>query len=59
MAKITITLTPYQAKILWGVVDGAADAGACEGGNTQQETDALIAVTDKLLDHHEKWKDAE
>lgn len=56
--KITLTLTPYQARVLWGVIDGAMDAGACEGGLEPKESDALNAIDDKLLKHHSKWKGA-
>lgn len=56
---ITINLTPIQARILWAVVYGASDAGACEGGNTPQEAKALNQITDKLVKHHSKWKDVE
>lgn len=57
-SKITITLSPYQARVLWGVIDGAMDAGACEGGLEPEESEALNAIDDKLLKHHPKWKDA-
>jgi hypothetical protein len=53
---ITIKLTPIQAKVLWNTVDGASDAGACEGGCTPQEARALNAISDKLIKHHDKWK---
>lgn len=56
MSEITIKLTPAQARILWGVVDGAADAGACDGGLEPHEAAALNQITDKLLRHHDKWK---
>ncbi len=55
--KITLSLTPYQAKILWGVVDGAADAGACQGGNSERETAALVRIGDLLINNRAKWKD--
>jgi len=54
--SITIKLTPYQARVLWGVVDGAIDAGACADGLTRRESNALNSVTDKLLKQHAKWK---
>lgn len=57
MTLITLKLTPTEAKILWNVVDGASDAGACDGGNTEQETDALSDISSKLLKQHSKWKD--
>jgi|GEM_PF-4308286 len=56
MSEITLKLTPLQARILWGVVDGAADAGACDGGLEPFEADALNQITDKLLRSHDKWK---
>ncbi len=46
---ITIRLTAYQRKVLWGVVDGAADAGACEGGLSPGERSALNIISEKLL----------
>lgn len=46
---ITIRLTAYQRKVLWGVVDGAADAGACDGGLTPRESSALNIISEKLL----------
>lgn len=54
---IKLTLTPTQAKILFNVVDGASDAGACEGGCTPQEQRALGQIMTKLLDRHDAWKD--
>jgi uncharacterized protein with LGFP repeats len=54
--KITITLTPVQAKVLWAVVYGAGDAGACKGGNTPQEAQALTEIDAKLVKHHAKWR---
>lgn len=58
MPDLSIRLTPYQAKILWGIVDGAVDAGACKDGLSERESDALNSVTEKLLKHHGKWRDA-
>lgn len=55
MVKVSLTLTPEQAKILFNCIDGAADAGACEGGNTQQETRALQEVSEKLRRQQAKW----
>jgi hypothetical protein len=46
---ITIRLTAYQRKVLWGVVVGAEDAGACEGGLTPGERSALNIISEKLL----------
>lgn len=56
MKTITLQLTPYQARILWGVVDGAADAGACKGGLEPSEAKALDLISDKLLAQHAVWK---
>ncbi len=58
MTYITLKLTPYQAKLLWAVVDGAADAGACldGSGNSERETEALSIIADKLLDKRAQWK---
>lgn len=46
---ITIRLTPYQAKVLWGIVDGALDAGACADGLTQTESAALEIVSQQII----------
>jgi glycerate-2-kinase len=54
---ITLRLTPAQAKILFNTVDGAADAGACVGGNTKQEARALESISHKLLAQHDAWRD--
>jgi len=51
-----IDLTPVQARVLFNVCDGQADAGACEGGNTPQEQEALRAIMGKLLKQHSQWK---
>lgn len=47
--KVTLRLTPKQARILWQIVDGAQDAGACAGGLTQEEQDALEVVVTQIL----------
>lgn len=52
---ITLKLTPIQAHIVWNVVDGQADAGSCEGGNTAQEQRALDQVSTKLLAVRDQW----
>lgn len=54
--RIKIELTAIQAKVLFNVVDGAADAGACEDGNTRQEARALQQITEKLLARLDAWK---
>jgi hypothetical protein len=57
MAKhITIRLTPRQARVLFEIVDGAADAGACEGGLTKDESRALGSVTEKLMAERALWQ---
>lgn len=56
---ITIKLTPIQAKILFNTIDGAADAGACVGGNTPTETEAYETIMRKLLVYHNKWKNVQ
>lgn len=58
MSLITIKLTLDQARILWGVVDGALDAGACEGGLEEHEAEALRHVDSQLLRHFDKWRAA-
>lgn len=54
--NLTISLTPAEAKIVFNTLDGQADAGACEGGNTEQESEALNSVMHKLLAKHSKWR---
>jgi hypothetical protein len=56
MANVSLSLTPIQAKVLFNTVDGASDAGACEGGLTKQEQSALASVMDKLISQHDRWK---
>lgn len=53
---VTLKLTPIQAKILFNTIDGAADAGSCEGGCTQQELQALGAITKKLIAASDLWR---
>jgi hypothetical protein len=36
-----LRLTPRQAHLCWGLVDGAMDAGSCEEGLTEEEMDAM------------------
>lgn len=57
--KITLTLTPEEAKVVYNTCDGQADAGACKGGNTPVEGDALVSVMNKLDKHRAKWRDAD
>jgi hypothetical protein len=47
--KLTIKLTPREARILWAVLDGALDAGAVEDGMTSEENAILAPITSKLL----------
>lgn len=55
---IDIKLTPRQALVLFNILDGAADAGACDDGLYPDEARALQQVQDKLLTQHALWKDA-
>ena len=48
--KFAVSLTDREARLLWGFIDGCADAGACEGGNTKEEADALTKMTFALLE---------
>lgn len=57
-AQIKISISPESAFVLWGVIDGALDAGACEGGLEPYEREALLSVTEKLLKKHDLWKSA-
>ena len=47
----TIKLTHAQALLVWGILDGVADAGSCEGGLTKEDHDAVSAVVDQLNDY--------
>jgi hypothetical protein len=48
--KFTISLTAEEAKILWGFLDGAMDAGAnTDGGNSEKEQAALYKMSSALL----------
>jgi len=44
-----ITLTERQFQLVWDILDGAGDAGACEGGFTPEERKTLDSIGDKLL----------
>jgi hypothetical protein len=59
MATIKLELTSRQALILWKIIDGAADAGACDDGLYVAEAHALDQITDKLLSQHSLWKGAD
>lgn len=47
--RFSISLSKREAKIVWGLLDGALDAGACPGGLTQEEARATSRVADALL----------
>lgn len=47
--ELTLKLTPRQAHILWTIVDGATDAGACAEGLTDEENFILSPIRTKLL----------
>lgn len=59
MATIKIELTPRQALILWKIIDGAADAGACDDGLYVAEAQALHQIVDKLMSQRALWKGAD
>lgn len=44
--RITFSVTPRQARIVWGVIDGHMDAasGNFEGAMTEEEREALAPV---------------
>lgn len=56
MKTVNIKLTPRQALVLFNIIDGAADAGACDDGLYPDEARALQQVQDKLLAQHTLWK---
>ncbi|MBP7619342.1 MAG: hypothetical protein KA745_00120 [Gemmatimonadales bacterium] len=47
---VTFRLSAAHAKALWGIIDGAADAGACQGGLTPVEN----AACQRFLDQYYK-----
>jgi hypothetical protein len=47
--SLTMKLTAREANIVWGLLDGALDAGQCEGGLSAEETEAASKVADALL----------
>lgn len=49
MPHVILKLTPRQAKLVWDILDGAADAGACADGLTPMERRTIEQVTNKLL----------
>lgn len=57
MRRITLTLTPTEAALVWNLADAQADAGACEGGNTPLETTTLQSVMGKLLPYHPRFRE--
>lgn len=52
--RMTIMLTPDEASLVWGLLDGQMDAGACEGGLSKAEHDACGKVCDALIRHSQK-----
>jgi hypothetical protein len=46
---LAMRITPEQADWLQRTIDGALDAGACEGGLEPDEREALQAVEAKLM----------
>lgn len=49
--KMTVMLTAKEARLVWGLLDGAMDAGACDGGLSKAEHSACCKVVDALSDH--------
>lgn len=47
--RFSIMLTCDEANTVWGLLDGALDAGCCEGGLTEAERDAAHKVSSALL----------
>lgn len=45
--QFTFRLSAAHAKALWGIVDGAADAGACKGGLNRVEHAACQRFLDQ------------
>lgn len=46
---ITLRLTTYQRKVLSQIVDGAQNAGACKGGLSKTEANALHSIFMRLI----------
>ena len=47
---VTIKLSDSEARLVWGILDGAADAGACEGGLSQEEHQAVWKAIDQIVE---------
>jgi hypothetical protein len=47
--RFCVSLTKREALLVWGLLDGALDAGACTGGLTEEENTATARVADALL----------
>lgn len=56
--QIKISISPQAAFVLWGVVDGALDAGYAKDGNEPHEVEALRSVNEALMKKHALWKSA-
>jgi hypothetical protein len=46
--KVLIRLTPEQAQIVMLNADGWLDAGACKGGLSQEEREALKSLCEQI-----------
>lgn len=46
--RMTVSLTAHEARLVWGLLDGVIDAGACEDGLSEQERDAAWKVLTAL-----------
>ena len=49
LVKVTLRVTREQALLIWLNIDGWLDAGACEGGLTADERDALFLASDAFM----------
>jgi hypothetical protein len=47
--RFSISLSKREAKLVWGLLDGAMDAGACADGLTEEEKSATERVANALL----------
>lgn len=45
---VVVRLTPEEADLIWRNADGWSDAGACEGGLTEAEHEALGELQDQI-----------
>jgi hypothetical protein len=58
MPKLTVEMTYEEAKAVWGIVNGAVDAGACPDGLSDLENEGCEKLETALLKFMAKHKAA-